>query len=243
MMMNHKQSIKEIIRQIMFKLNLSNVLDFFRRRRGFKTKHMLFSNRGDVFEKIYSDLVWVHNDNQVSRSGLGSETSAIGTIKREFVQIVAELECDILVDVGCGDWNWMKDIKLPCSYIGVDIVPAIIESNERFGSDRVRFELLDAVSDQLPRSDIALCREVLFHLSFADAKAVLRNMKSTSNWICATSDMDIWFNSNIRTGDFRLLNLCIRPFCLPAPRKFIFDRHTSRGRVLGVWNVTDMPDF
>jgi hypothetical protein len=35
-----------------------------------------------------------------------------------------------IVDLGCGDFYWMKEVDLPCKYIGLDIVQEVIEENK-----------------------------------------------------------------------------------------------------------------
>jgi hypothetical protein len=84
---------------------------------------------------------------------------------------------------------------------------------------------------------VAICREVLFHLSFKNALELLRNIRSAGfKYILLTSDSSIWFNSDIRDGDFRRINLLKSPFELPAPECELVDDQVSRGRVIGVWS-------
>lgn len=153
--------------------------------------------------------------------------------------MLKELDCKTLLDVGCGDWNWMSNIELPCDYIGVDIVPEVIEANKRHERKGVRFMLANAIEGELPSADVVLCREVLFHLSFKDGKAALANMKNTK-FIIATTDNSIWFNSDIPTGDFRPINLQRRPYNLPIPYKSIADDALFSGRVLGIWRTSSL---
>ena len=64
----------------------------------------------------------------------------------------------------------MKEVDLPCNYIGLDIVKEVIEENrQQYADEGIKFDHHNAVEDKLPEtSDIVLCREVLFHLSFED---------------------------------------------------------------------------
>jgi hypothetical protein len=98
----------------------------------------------------------------------------------------------------------------------------------------------NAMMDPLPNSDIAFCREVLFHLSFHDAFAVIENVHRSARWLVATTDTRIWFNSDIPTGDFRKINLQRPPFSFPPPRVRIADDVVSRGRMLGVWAMDEL---
>ena len=110
---------------------------------------------------------------QASKSGLGSEETSTIASSLSFPRLLHSLHCKVLLDVGCGDWNWMKNVQLPCGYIGIDIVPEVIEANLRHKCPRVEFCVVDAVNSALPDADVALCREILFHLSFQDAQSAL----------------------------------------------------------------------
>jgi hypothetical protein len=146
-----------------------------------------------------------------------------------------------LVDVGCGDWNWMKRGTLGVAYTGIDVVPELIKENQRYEGPGVQFAEVNAIVGPIPWADAALCREVLFHLSFADARAVVKNIKLASRYLIATTDLDIWFNSNIETGDFRRINLLRRPFGFPLPLGLVPDNGLIQARYLGVWETASLP--
>jgi 2-polyprenyl-3-methyl-5-hydroxy-6-metoxy-1,4-benzoquinol methylase len=61
----------------------------------------------------------------------------------------------------------MKEIELPCSYIGIDIVESVIEKNNaKHKNDKISFQHLNTVDQELPADvDVILCREVLFHFN------------------------------------------------------------------------------
>lgn len=236
--MNHKQSVKEVIRHLMYQTGLFSLLLKWRKRRGYKTNHLVAVERAQRFEEIYAQGVWRHAEGQIATSGLGSELVATAEIRQQLPGLLRELGVETLVDIGCGDWTWMSQIKLPCSYLGLDIVSSVIERNiDMFGNERVIFRCLDAVTEDLPHCDAFICREVIFHLSFEDAVRVLDNMRRHSRWVIVTCDTDIWFNSDIPSGDFRMLNLQRRPFSFPPPDRYIPDAGLVRGRILGVWNT------
>ena len=159
----------------------------------------------------------------------------------ELPKLVANLKCQRFLDVGCGDWNWMRNVDLPCEYIGIDIVPEIIAANRRGERAGISFDVVDSIVGPLPEADIALCREILFHLSFRDARATLANVRKAASWLIATTDTSIWFNSDIPTGDFRKINLQRHPYRFPKPQQIIIDDAVSKGRVLGLWKTADLP--
>lgn len=239
-MSRHVQSVKEVVRHLAFGFGLSGCLDLFKTTRGLKVGHLKHANTSDRFREIYRLGVWVHRDNQDARSGLGSELAATDSVRSQLIDILSTTACGRLLDVGCGDWTWMQNVALPCNYLGIDVVPEVIAANQAHEREGVAFQLLDAIRDPLPKADVALCREVLFHLSFEDGLKVLANIKRSAKWLIATTD-DTWFNSNIRTGDYRPLNLRQRPFVLPAPQQIIQDHAVFPGRTLGVWPCDQIP--
>jgi 2-polyprenyl-3-methyl-5-hydroxy-6-metoxy-1,4-benzoquinol methylase len=237
---NHTQSIKEVIKHYFFKAGAGGLISTYRDRRGYITEHLQNQKVSERFRDIYKLGVWVHEDNQESRSGRGSGASVTDQLVTGLPILLKKLECVTLLDVGCGDWNWMTDVELPCNYIGVDIVPEVIDANKQYERDGVSFILANASEDELPQADVVLCREVLFHLSFEDGKAALSNIKKNAKWLIATTDNSIWFNSDIHSGDFRNINLQFSPYKLPLPNKIILDDALSPGRVLGVWKTSDL---
>lgn len=234
--LDHLQSTKEVIRHILHRAGLSRL----RPRGRHITAHLNYKTAADRFSAIYKLGVWKVASDQTSLSGRGSELSATSNIIERLPSLLRDLGCSTLLDVGCGDWNWLRTVALPCNYIGVDIVPDVIASNMKFAGPSVTFKVANAISDALPRADAVLCRDMLFHLSFADAKAALRNIAASCEWLITTSDAAIWFNSDIDTGDFRKINLRRRPYCFAAPHMTIRDDALSPGRILGVWRTSEI---
>ena len=237
---DHKQSAKEVVRHIGLKLGAGSLLRRRRRDRGLVTAHLDPATAVDRFREAYESRAWVSSKGQLSLSGLGSEASATRTVVDALPALLVRLGCERLLDVGCGDWNWMREVRLPCDYVGIDIVPEVIEANRRYERVGVEFEVGDAIEGPLPEADVVLCREVLFHLSFRDGMAALANIRAAGRWLLATSDAGIWFNSDIATGDFRRINLERAPYRLPRPRAVISDDGVCRGRVLGLWATADL---
>ncbi len=230
------QTLKEFVRHGMFHLGLFRCLNVLRRMRGVQVSEGSSHAAETRFKEIYDRGLWVRAEGQESLSGTGSSRTATAGLITSLMSGMRSLGCKTLLDVGCGDWNWMQHEKLPVDYIGVDVVESVIARNQQFSGPRVRFEVCNAISQPVPAAHMALCREVLFHLSFADARLVLMNISRSARFLCATTDVDIRFNSDIPTGDFRPLNLLIPPFRLPKPQALIPDRAVRPGRFLGVWS-------
>jgi hypothetical protein len=132
-------------------------------------------------------------------------------------------------------------------YVGGDIVPELIEANNRqYGRAGIRFRKVDLLSDQLPASDLILCRDCLVHLSFSDVTRALRNIcRSEARYLLTTTFIHRQQNADILTGDWRTLNLQIAPFNLPAPVELINERCTEGNgaycdKALGLWKIEDI---
>jgi hypothetical protein len=176
-------------------------------------------------------------------SGAGSDPAIAGRLGAQLPALVQEMGVERFLDVGCGDFVWMRDVDLGCQYIGVDIVPEVVARNlaEHGRPDR-SFLAMNAVSHEVPAADMVLCREILFHLSFDDARALLANIAcSGAKWLLATTDSATGFNADIDSGDFRLLNLSVAPFRFPEPKLRLDDNALMGGRSVGVWQVADLP--
>lgn len=238
---DHKRSVKEIGRHVLYKTGLYDVVLSANRRKGYLVAHLQGTTAAERFEAIYRLGVWRTLRGEGVSSGVGSEVAATGAIRSELPSLVGGLGCKSFLDVGCGDWSWMRNVALPCDYIGVDIVAGVIASNRKFERPGVRFAVADAISGPLPKADIALCREILFHLSFADAMSSLANVRKAAGWLIATTDTTTWFNSDIPTGEFRIINLQRPPYNFPNPRRIIVDDAVREGRVLGLWSTADLP--
>jgi len=244
-MYNHVQSMKEVLRHILHVSGLGSILRAYKALRGYKTDHLASTALEDRFRQVYATGVWVNKSGQESLSGLGSEAAVVNAIVPRLSNHLQSLQAQTLLDVGCGDFRSFRDCKFNGHYMGVDVVSQVIDDNVRRYGDKTReFLKLDATVGPLPKADVVLIREVLFHLSFEDAKRVLRNVTSSgSKYLIVTNDGAIWFNSDISSGDFRMVNLLKSPFCLPPPSHEIDDSLVAQGRVLATWKVQDLPCF
>jgi SAM-dependent methyltransferase len=214
-----------------------------RKAMGENVDHLLHQSLAARFSAIYENRVWLNGRQSGALSGLGSEIVNTPVIRDHLPQLLESLGTRTLLDVGCGDFNWMKEIRLPCAYIGIDIVRNLIEDNAiRYGGEQRQFKTIDATSEPLPQADVVLCREVLFHLSLADIWRLVENVRqSGAFYFLATTDNNLRLNADILSGDFRFLNLRRAPFGFPAPSFSIRDNAVAADRVLAGWEVANLP--
>jgi SAM-dependent methyltransferase len=84
-----------------------------------------------------------------------------------------------VIDLGCGDFRVGSLIDTSSvQYIGIDIVPDLIERHNKLHSTaNVRFLCLNAVQDGLPDADLCLVRQVFQHLSNEHISKILHKCK------------------------------------------------------------------
>jgi len=129
-----------------------------------------------AMQQIYDQNLWGSN-NKDFYSGFGSHNPAIVTPYVDVVkQFLTSFDEQITVcDLGCGDFNvgkqFVNDIK---KYIAVDIVESLINYNmQNFKAERLEFRCLDIAKDTLPKTDCALIRQVLQHISNSEIQEIL----------------------------------------------------------------------
>ncbi|HMJ18932.1 MAG TPA: class I SAM-dependent methyltransferase, partial [Gemmatimonadaceae bacterium] len=176
------------------------------------------------FERIYSTNLWSDPE---TRSGVGSSLDSTAVVRAELPKALRELDARVLLDVPCGDFTWMKRVDLSgIEYIGGDIVPSIIEENQRLHTTESRsFIHLDLTRDELPDADVLLCRDCLVHLSYANIRAVFANIsRSNIRYVLMTSFPGRGGNYDVVDGDWRTLDFQAPPFSLPEPRLTIVEQ-------------------
>jgi len=198
------------------------------------------------FERIYSTNLWSDPE---TRSGVGSSLDSTAVVRAELPKALRELDARVLLDVPCGDFTWMKRVDLSgIEYIGGDIVPSIIEENQRLHTTESRsFIHLDLTRDELPDADVLLCRDCLVHLSYANIRAVFANIsRSNIRYVLMTSFPGRGGNYDVVDGDWRTLDFQAPPFSLPEPRLTIVEQCEEEDgsyadKSLVAWRVEDLP--
>lgn len=193
------------------------------------------------FSNIYKYKLWFSN--KESESGAGSTLKATENVREILPRLLSEINAKNLVDIGCGDFYWMKEVQLPCDYMGIDIVRSIIDKNTKLYSNaNIKFVQGNMVDGSLPEeADVVLCREVIFHLSYSDSTKLIDNVvKSNARYLIVTSDTAVKENKDIRTGDYRGLNLNLPPYKFPEAKAIIEDSGVSSTRYLGLWEIKSL---
>jgi len=199
------------------------------------------------FERIHETNLWGADS---SVSGVGSELEATAAIRERLPGLLNELGVRSLLDAPCGDHRWMASLDLDLDrYVGMDIVPSIVEAlQRRYQRDARRsFLLADLTRDALPRCDLILSRDCLVHFSFATLGRALSNLKASgATWLLTTTFPELERNEDIEDADWRPLNFERAPLRWPAPAEIINERCTEAGgayadKSLALWRLSDLP--
>jgi hypothetical protein len=188
------------------------VVSLFHKKDNFELR-----NSPNVFKTIYTENLW---NSKESFSGGGSTVSATKTLRKTLPILWEKYEIKTMLDVPCGDFNWMKEVdKSNIIYTGGDVVQQLIDgNNQKYRGENITFKVLDITKDHLPQVDMIFCKDCLQHLSFDNVRKALINFKeSGSKYLLTTSYPLTWRNWDILDGDYRPLNLRIKPFKLPKP--------------------------
>jgi hypothetical protein len=201
-----------------------------------------------AFRYAYHHNLW---RGTVTPSGAGSSIEHTKVIAKLLPGLCRRYDVGSLLDVPCGNFNWMAGVDLPgVRYTGGDIVPEVVsEAARRHGSREREFLVLDLTSSQLPPAELLLCRDCLVHLSYADiAKAISNIRRSEIEYLLTTTFTAESGFRDVVTGDWRPINLEQPPFSFPRRVELLREQCTEQDgafadKALGLWRVSDLPDL
>ncbi len=135
-------------------------------------------------------------------------------------------------------------------YHGVDIVRPLIDTvatTHQFPPQWRNCNLIhaDIVTDEVPKADLVLARDVLPHFSYADIETAVLNLASSGAEFLLTTSFASRENADIATGLWRPINLQAAPFSWPSPLKSWSENCPLDGgryadKVLNLWRLSDL---
>lgn len=168
-----------------------------------------------AFSTIYREDLWEGG------SGIGSTVTNTAPYRKCVEEFIRANGIQSVVDLGCGDWQSTHLIDWNgASYLGLDVVPSVIEANRRkWGPRGFQFRLVDISKDELPSADLLLIKDVLQHWpnrNVLDFLPKLDNFKYAIVCNGIKGGPDRPMNSDIALTGFRPIDLRLPPFNLPA---------------------------
>ena len=177
-----------------------------------------------VFDEIYKSGLWGKG------SGGGSDSGACIQYSRWLEKFIIENEIRSIVDLGCGDWQFMRLVDLNgAKYLGIDVASSVIDVNSRlYSSPNVQFGMLRSYKS-LPSADLLICKDVMQHLSNQEVFRIIEILPRYT-YSLVTNDVSCGFsakhqllqrarkpwapllNRDIQTGDYRTIDISKKPF-------------------------------
>lgn len=183
------------------------------------------------YQIIYKINFWFSTE---SRSGPGSEIKNTRVISKIIPIIVKKYNIKTILDVSCGDFNYMKKIlpKIPnVKYLGLDIVPGLIKNNST-KYKKYNFTVGDITKTRLQKKfDLVIVKDLFIHLSNQQIQRALNNIEqSKSKYLLITnSRFNQKYNKDIYLGlssvYARKVNFLINPWKLNIINKYRNDGH------------------
>jgi len=209
------------------------------------------SNKKDYiklyYESIYNSTCCDKSLETIS--GTGSTKEQTNVLANELGHMIKELGIKSILDAGCGDLNWIKDVNMNGSkYIGVDIVDRIIlDSRQKFmNKEKMDFYCMDIIADPSPCVDLIICRDTLVQLPYTEIMLILSNFKkSGSKYILMTHFSGNRKNNDVSIGQWRTLTFTANPFNFSEPIKMINEKCTEcnglySDKCMGLWKLSDI---
>jgi SAM-dependent methyltransferase len=207
-------------------------------------------SRQESFEYIYKKGLWKDEADIVS-SGNGSTLAATLDVRTIISKIIKDYHLRSIVDAGCGDITWMPVLLadllkegISIQYTGCDITKFLVEQNAAKYEDNKNIKFLhrDLVTDDIPKGDLVICRDVIQHLLIGDGIQALKNISNSgSRYLLATTyprQSDIVNNRELKkTGYCISRDLMRAPYNLPDPIVMFNENNEVYHKYLGLWKL------
>lgn len=135
----------------------------------------------EVMIQIYQLHLWGGKEYEFYSGDGSHDITIIEPYQEVVIRFLQSFDEPLIVcDLGCGDFNvGKKFVSFTKKYIGVDIVPDLIERNKnRFQAENLSFQCLDLATDELPKGDCAIIRQVLQHLSNHEIQKIIQKLSA-----------------------------------------------------------------
>jgi hypothetical protein len=202
-----------------------------------RTRHRLLYRGLDyprIFTKIYVENRWRTAE---SVSGSGSTVAITGTLREHLEEWLRNQEITSLVDIPCGDFNWMRLVRFPqgMQYLGLDIVDKLISDvSARYETEQVHFDIADILTSDLPKADAYFCKDIFTHFPLIAVERALSRIRPKTRYILTTTVPSLSKNIDIEFGQDRVLNMAL---ILGEPLEMLpFYEADGVKRFVGVWH-------
>ncbi len=200
-----------------------------------------------VFTDIFKKNIWAYGSETIS--GTAASLTYTEVIRNELPALFKKYKITSILDVGCGDFNWMKHvISNEITYIGLEVVKQIVDANNaKYKTKNISFIHADCSCDSLPQVDLIICRDLLPYIPYKYTFKIIQNfILSGSKYVlfttyshCQRVNRSL---SKSETGGNYCLNIEKKPFFLMKPLVSINEQYKkpTSDKILGLWCVADL---
>lgn len=198
-------------------------------------------NLEERFSRIVSSNAWGSKE---TPCGPGSTLEACAEIIERLPLWIRALKIKSIVDLGCGDFHWLKEVDLSAAeYDGYDIVKSAVEAASKYATKNIRFHHKDVLSIDPKKADLVLCKDVLIHLPDSDVLSLLRAIKDSGSRYLASTTAPGWpnmFRTGMNAGEFAPIDLQQTPYDLSLPIDMIEvpRKETNPKKFLALFDLT-----
>jgi hypothetical protein len=194
--------------------------------------------------KHYYELALKSGSPLCGEGSVASSVIKVGTV--DYINsLIIRYNIKSISDCPCGLYeNWVYLLDLPTkgiTYIGYDINDLAIKRNIVKYPD-IHFVEFNMCEQVLPKSDLIICRDCLFHLPNNFVTSALNNFKlSKSTYLLATEQRWLRHNSELSHQELadesgnKPINLEINPFNLGNPLEFHDEQMWNRS--MSLWKI------
>ena len=205
------------------------------------------SNLQKKFTNVYDKNLFKGSE---SRSGNGSDLTQTKVLRESLPGLLETFNIKNLLDLPCGDFNWMSQINLnEIKYTGGDVVESMILAlNSKYQNSTRKFQVINIVKQVPDKFDAIFCRDLFVHLSDKDIRRALRNIKSSgSTYLFTTTFTRPHANKKLpllkRGVKWRMINLELPPWKFPEPLHILNENCTEvngeyKDKSIGIWEVS-----
>ena len=170
------------------------------------------SNHKQIFNMIYERNIWGNG------SGSGSTPANTEGYRTFLLNFIRTNKIKSVVDLGCGDWQFSKLIDWSgINYIGIDVSDVVLKNTKLFGSDKISFLEMDALTGELPGADLLIMKDVIQHWCNGDILFLISRLPRYKRALITNGFHPAGLsrtNADIATGGWRPVDLKLPPFDL-----------------------------
>jgi len=209
------------------------------------------NKREAVFNSIYKSYHWkdyYKPEKDESYSGFGSDKHLGDNVVTSLKNFIENNKVEKILDLACGDFNWMKEIVLnnnSINYTGYEIVDSIIKSNNRlYSNEKIVFKRVDIIENSLTEKfDLIIIKDLFQHIKNDEILLILNKLKSNkSKFLAITTNPDIESNVDLKNfGHHRYINIENKPFMLNKPfLSFTANKNEKYLKKINIYNLQNL---